>query len=156
MPSKALACTVAICLLLTSTGLVIAQSNTGCDATNCTGPRGEWHANRENVVQSAEVAASNRAVGIGIQIQNQDQVPQTSADGPGRIIQEQPKGPQHFSDPGISVPGWSNPGRSPDPILPLDGSNIIVPGGPMSAETSLGQPPTLGGQHRRARSQRAG
>jgi hypothetical protein len=145
MPSKALACTVATCLLLTSTGLVIAQSNTGCDATNCTGPRGEWHANRENVVQSAEVTASNNAVGVGIQIQTQDRVPQSSAGGPGGIIQEQPKGPQHFSGPGISAPGSSNPGTSPDPILPLDGSNIIVPGGPTSSETSLGQPPTTFG-----------
>jgi hypothetical protein len=62
------------------------------------------------------------------------------------VIQEQPKAPQHFSGPGISVPGWSNHGTLPDPVLlPRDGSNIIVAGGPTSVETSPGQPPTTFG-----------
>src|SRR6266852_2062417 len=102
MPRRALAYTTATCLLIRSTVPVIAQSNAGCDATYCKGPRGEWHANRENVVQSAVVTASNTAVGIGIQIQNQDQVPPTSSGASGAVIQEQPKGPQHLSSPGIS------------------------------------------------------
>src|SRR5579871_1805143 len=115
MLSHAFAFTTVTCLLVVSSVPVIAQSNGGCDGSNCTGPRGEWHANRENVVQSAEVTASNNAVGIGIQIQNQDQVPLTSAGAPGAVVQEQPKGPQRVSGRGISVPGWSNPGRSLDP-----------------------------------------
>jgi hypothetical protein len=144
MLSQAVGCAIVTCLLFISTVPVIAQSNSGC-VNNCTGPRGEWHANRENVIQSAEVTTSKNAVGIAIQIQNQDQVRPTSTRAPGGVIQEQPKVPQHFSGAGISVPGWSNPGTPPDPVLPRDGSNIIVAGGPTSVETSPGRPPTTFG-----------
>ena len=107
--------------------------------------QGNWHSKVNGVSQSAHVATSNDGVGIAISISGQDHGSDWSAGHPGAAIQEQPKGPQHFSGPGISVPGWSSPGRSPDPILPLDGSNIIVAGGPTSAETSPGQPPTTFG-----------
>jgi hypothetical protein len=142
MQSLALCCTLLTCLLLMPTLPVIAQTGAGCDANTCTGPRGQWHANRENVIQSAEVITSNNGVGIGITIQSRHQLTDGSSGSPTRAIQEQPRGPQHFSGPGISVPGWSNPGKSLGPVLPRDGSNIIVAGGPTSVETSRGQPPT--------------
>jgi hypothetical protein len=106
---------------------------------------GHWRCSQDQVNQSASVGRTTDGLTIGIQIQNQDQVPPTSPGTPGRVIQEQPKGPQHASSPGVSLPGWSNPGTPPGPILPLDGSNIIVAGGPTSVETSPGQPPTTFG-----------
>src|SRR5262249_32223718 len=119
MLSTALGCIAATGLLLIS--IVSAFAQRSCASTNCTGPLGKWHANRENVIQSAEVTSSSNSVGIGIQIQSQDRVPSGSPGAPGGVIQEQPKGPQHLSGPGISVPGWTNPGSPPDPVLPLDG-----------------------------------
>ena len=135
-------------LLLSGAGLLLSLSSPAVvHADDCGyGPGlGEWRCTTGPTSQRAGVGSSTDAVPIKIQIETHDNVPPTSAGSPGGIIQEQPKGPQHFSGPGISVPGWSSPGRSPDPILPLDGSNIIVAGGPTSAETSPGQPPTTFG-----------
>jgi hypothetical protein len=87
------------------------------------------------------VITSNNGVGIGITIQSRHQLTDGSSGSPTRAVQEQPRGPQHFGGPGISVPGWTNPGKSLGPVLPRDGSNIIVAGGPTSVETSRGEPP---------------
>jgi hypothetical protein len=105
---------------------------------------GFWRCTSAQVSQGASVGHTNDGITIGIQIRNQDQVPAGSPGTPERVIQEQPKGPQHFATPAISGPGWTAPG--PRSILPRDGSNIIVAGGPTSVETTPGQPPTtLGG-----------
>jgi hypothetical protein len=48
----------------------------------------------------------------------------------------------HFNEPALSIPGQSGPGNSLNVILPRDGSNIIVAGGPTSVETAAGRPLT--------------
>ena len=87
-------------------------------------------AQRVEPPRSPPVTAQGALYSIKITVQNEDQVPSGSHGTPGGVIQEQPKGPQHFSGPGISVPGRSNPGTSPDPILPWTGqtsSSRVVP-----------------------------
>ena len=135
-------------LLLSGAGLLLGLSTpVVVHADDCGyGPGlGEWRCTTGATNQHVDVGNSNASVPIKIQIQTHDDVPSASPGSPGGIIREQPKGPLHFTGPGISAPGWSNPGTPPDVILPLDGSNIIVPGGPTSSETSPGQPPTTFG-----------
>ena len=134
--------------LLSGAGLLLNLSSPALvHADDCGyGPGlGEWRCTTGPTRQSASVNSASSTVPIKIQIQTHDDVPSGSPGSAVGVIQEQPKGPQHLSNPGISVPGWSNPGTPHGPVLPLDGSNIIVPGGPTSVETSPGQPPTTFG-----------
>src|SRR5262249_55930549 len=128
-------------LSISAISAAYAQS-TGTDPA---GAQGNWHSNVNGVSQTARVGASSNGVEIGININGEDRVPKPWVGQPGAVIREQPRGPQRLSAPGISVPGWSNPGTLPDPVLPRDGSNIIVAGGPTSVETSPGRPPTTFG-----------
>jgi hypothetical protein len=53
---------------------------------------GHWRCSKGQVNQSASVAQTDDGLTVGIQIQNQDQVPEGSPGTRGGVILEQPKG----------------------------------------------------------------
>src|SRR5690242_5911682 len=97
---------------------VISAAHAQSTGTDPADAQGNWHSNVNGVSQSAHVGSSSNGVDIGININGQDRVTNPLSVQPHAVIQEQPKGPQHSSGPGISVPGWSNPGTPPDVTLP--------------------------------------
>jgi hypothetical protein len=130
--------------LVPAIGLFLSLGSMTAHADNCGyGPGlGEWRCTSGPASQSAFVGSSSQGVTLGIGIQSHDEGPSFAPGSPASSVVERPRGGQHVDGPGVSIPGGSTPGTSPNPVLPPDGSNIIVAGGPTSLETRPGRPPT--------------